>query len=184
MDIERQQNYEEELKGFEEAILNAQENYGDTEVREAIMNKADFFLRNGENEKAIKTYLLAYEKTVGVSKRLEIYMLLLQIYFKDKSLVDIKSYITKSKLLLEEGGDWENKNKLKVRTTSTGLRRTLLPHNQGFCYCRQAVRGRHVDFQFSGDHVIRRFDFLHSGGWTDDFATFRDKGKGRMTVKT
>jgi 26S proteasome regulatory subunit N7 len=114
MDIEKVANYDEELKKFDDAIKNAEENYGDTEVREAIMNKADFFRRNGEDDKAIKAYTWAYEKTVGVSKRLEIYMILLQIYFKQNNLEQIKSYITKSKALLEEGGDWENKNKLKV----------------------------------------------------------------------
>lgn len=116
MDLERLPHFEEELQKFEEAIKNAEENYGDTEVREAIMNKADFFLRNGDDDKAIKTYMQAYEKTVGVSKRLEIYMILLQIYFRKNNLEEIKTHIAKSKVLLEEGGDWENKNKLKVAT--------------------------------------------------------------------
>lgn len=114
MDLEKVPDYEEQLKALEAAIANAEENYGDTEVREAIMNKAAFILKNGDDALAIKTYLLAYEKTVGVSKRLEIYMILLQIYFKETDLTQIKNYITKSKQLLEEGGDWENKNKLKV----------------------------------------------------------------------
>lgn len=114
MDLERLPNFEEELQKREDAIKNAEENYGDTEVREAIMNKAEFFLKNGEDDRAIKTFLQAYEKTVGVSKRLEIYMILLQIHFRKNNLEDIKNYIAKSKVLLEEGGDWENKNKLKV----------------------------------------------------------------------
>lgn len=114
MDLERVPDYEEQLRALDAAIANAEENYGDTEVREAIMNKAAFFAKNGEDALAVKTYLQAYEKTVGVSKRLEIYMILLQIYFKETDLLQIKSYITKSKQLLEEGGDWENKNKLKV----------------------------------------------------------------------
>lgn len=114
MDIEKPQNYEEELKKLEDQIKNAEENYGDTEVREAIMSKADFFLKHDEDDVAIKTYMQAYEKTVGVSKRLEIYTILLKIYFKKNNLEEIKNYIAKSKQLLEEGGDWENKNKLKV----------------------------------------------------------------------
>jgi 26S proteasome regulatory subunit N7 len=114
MDIEKQANYDEQLKKLEEAIEDARENYGDTEIREAMMNRAEFFVLNDEQDKAIKAYLQAYEKTVGVSKRLEIYTILLQIYFKQNNLEEIKNYITKSKALLEEGGDWENKNKLKV----------------------------------------------------------------------
>lgn len=116
MDLERLPNFEEELAKLEEAIKNVEENYGDTEVREAIMNKADFFLKNGEDDRAVKTYMQAYEKTVGVSKRLEIYMILLQVFFRKNNLEEIRTHIAKSKALLEEGGDWENKNKLKVRT--------------------------------------------------------------------
>lgn len=114
MDIERPAGYQDELQKLEDAIKNAEENYGDSEVREAIMQRADFYLKHNEEDLAIKSYKLAYEKTVGVSKRLEIYMILLQIYFKSNKLDEIKSYIDKSKVLLEEGGDWENKNKLKV----------------------------------------------------------------------
>lgn len=116
MDIEKIENYDEQLKRLEAAIEDAKENYGDTEIREAMMNKAEFFVLNGEQDKAIRAYLQAYEKTVGVSKRLEIYTILLQIYFKQNNLEEIKNYLAKSKKLLEEGGDWENKNKLKVAT--------------------------------------------------------------------
>lgn len=126
MDIERPAGYSDELQKLEDAIKNAEENYGDSEVREAIMNKADFYKKHKEEELAIKTYKLAYEKTVGVSKRLEIYMILLQMYFQNNNLEEIKSHINKSKVLLEEGGDWENKNKLKVSFNNlSGLRRTL-----------------------------------------------------------
>ena len=121
MDIEKLPTYAADLQKLEDAIKYAEENFGDTEVREAIMVKADFFRKNGEDEKAIKTYTYAYEKTVGISKRLEIYMILIQIFFKQGKLDEIKNYITKSKTLLEEGGDWENKNKLKVgRTINLG----------------------------------------------------------------
>lgn len=107
-------SFEEKLKQCEDSIQNAKENYGDTEVREAIMVKAELYHKNDKIEEAKKVYIEAFEKTVGISKRLEIYMILLQIFFKENDLVAIKKYITKSKLLLEEGGDWERRNKLKV----------------------------------------------------------------------
>ena len=106
--------FEEKLAKLEAAIEYAKENYGDTEVREAIMDKAQHYHENDKIEEAKKVYIEAFEKTVGVSKRLEIYMILLQILFKENDLEGIKKYITKSKQLLEEGGDWERRNKLKV----------------------------------------------------------------------
>ena len=78
------------------------------------MNKAKFYMDKGLNEEAKKTYLEAYEKTVGISNRLEIYMIVLKILFGENDLERVKKYITKCKALLEEGGDWERKNKLKV----------------------------------------------------------------------
>jgi len=78
------------------------------------MNKADLYYKFKKIEEAKKFYLEAFEKTVGVSKRLEIYMILLQILFQENDLIGIKKYITKCKVLLEEGGDWERRNKLKV----------------------------------------------------------------------
>jgi len=49
-----------------------------------------------------------------VSKRLEVQFLLLQIYLNQRDLKNIKTTIDKCKKFLEEGGDWEGKNKLKV----------------------------------------------------------------------
>lgn len=105
---------EEGIEHFDKLITFATENYGDTEIRDAIMDKAAFYLAREKVEQAKKVYLEAFEKTVGVSKRLEIYMILLQILFEEGNLEQIKKYIQKCKNLLEEGGDWERRNKLKV----------------------------------------------------------------------
>lgn len=115
MDIEFD-NTEEEIKKLDDKIKYAEENFGDTEVREAIMNKAEYYYKINNNEMSKKTYLQAYDKTVGVSKRLEVIMCLLKMNFKEKNTLEMKQYIDKSVKLLEEGGDWESKNKLKVQT--------------------------------------------------------------------
>lgn len=105
---------EEELKTLEDKIADAEANLGDTEVRDAIFEKAAFYQRVGDYENAIKTYELALKKSVGVSKRLEVQFTLLQIYLSRKELPQIKASIDKCKKFLEDGGDWEGKNKLKV----------------------------------------------------------------------
>ena len=107
---------EEELKKLEEKIVDAETNLGDTEVRDAIFDKAAYYQKIGDFENAIKTYDLALKKSVGVSKRLEVQFTLLQIYLNKKDLVQIKASIDKCKKFLEEGGDWEGKNKLKVNS--------------------------------------------------------------------
>ena len=107
-------NVEEEIKKFDEKILDAETNLGDTEVRDAIFDKANFYKKVGDFDNAIKIYDLALKKSVGVSKRLEVQFTLLQIYLTKRDLVNIKASIDKCKKFLEEGGDWEGKNKLKV----------------------------------------------------------------------
>lgn len=107
-------NVEEEIKKFDEKIADAEANLGDTEVRDAIFEKASFYHKIGDLEKAITTYELALKKSVGVSKRLEVQFTLLQIFLKQRDLTQIKTAIDKCKTFLEEGGDWEGKNKLKV----------------------------------------------------------------------
>jgi 26S proteasome regulatory subunit N7 len=107
-------NVEEEIKKFDEKIADAEANLGDTEVREAIFEKANFYKKVGDFPNAIKTYDLALKKSVGVSKRLEVQFVLLSIYLSQRDLPNIKTSIDKCKKFLEEGGDWEGKNKLKV----------------------------------------------------------------------
>ena len=107
-------NVEEEIKKFDDKIADAEANLGDTEVRDAIFDKANFYKQVGDFPNAIKTYDLALKKSVGVSKRLEVQFVLLSIYLNQRDLPNIKASIDKCKKFLEEGGDWEGKNKLKV----------------------------------------------------------------------
>jgi 26S proteasome regulatory subunit N7 len=103
-----------EIKKFDEKIKYAEEVHGDTEVRDVIIEKAEFYTKVKQSVNAKETFLTALDKTIGVSKRLEVIMFILQIAFLDADVPEMKKYIDKSLKLLEEGGDWERKNKLKV----------------------------------------------------------------------
>lgn len=45
---------------------------------------------------------------------MEIVFAMLKLIMVDKNLEEIKKYIDRLRKFLEEGGDWEKKNKLKV----------------------------------------------------------------------
>lgn len=109
-----QQHNQEELKTLDEKLKDAQENLGESEVREALLAKALFFSRIGDKERAESAYRLTYEKTVPLGQRLDIVFSLIRLglAFGDPSLV--KRNIEKAKSLVEEGGDWERRNRLKV----------------------------------------------------------------------
>ena len=112
--MEQEFNLQDELKILDDKIQDARDNFGDVEVRDAIVEKANFYNKIGDKKTAIETYKKALDISIGVSKKLELVFILLHIYLELRDLEKIKLHIDKSKALLEEGGDWERRNKLKV----------------------------------------------------------------------
>lgn len=104
----------EQLKDLETKLCEAKQNYGDIEVRDALINKAHFFSKIGDLPKAVEAYGVAYEKTVGVGSRIDITLTLLHIGFVygDKEIV--KKNLQLAREEIAKGGDWERRNKLRV----------------------------------------------------------------------
>jgi 26S proteasome regulatory subunit N7 len=105
----------EELKSLEEKITDAVENLGDSEVREALTAKAEFLCKVGApKEERVLAFKIAEEKTVAVGHKLDMMFsqLIMSIFDGDFQLM--RSLTEKCQALLEKGGDWERKNKLKV----------------------------------------------------------------------
>lgn len=111
---EMRKKNDEELAGLEAKILDAKENLGDTETRDALLAKATFFNRIGDKEQAVECLNTTYEKTLGLGGRLDIILTLIRIgfFFEDQEMV--KKEIDRAKVVLSKGGDWERRNKLKV----------------------------------------------------------------------
>lgn len=105
---------EEELKKLDDKIEDARKNYGDIEVRDAIMEKAKCYQRHKVYDQAKKTYMEAYEITMGSSKKMDILFEILLMAIDVQDLDQIRDNIEKCEKLIEEGGDWEHKNRLKV----------------------------------------------------------------------
>eukprot|EP00920_Eleutheroschizon_duboscqi_P028340 GHVT01069123.1.p1 GENE.GHVT01069123.1~~GHVT01069123.1.p1 ORF type:complete len:419 (+),score=85.08 GHVT01069123.1:241-1497(+) len=109
----RLRNVEEE-KRLQAKIEDARENYGDSEVRDALLAMAHFKCMIGHTEEATSAYEVAFNKTVGAGGRLDIILTLVRLglFHNDAELV--KTSIVRAKEVLEKGGDWERRNKLKV----------------------------------------------------------------------
>jgi len=105
---------ETKLKEIEDKIEDAVKNLGENEIREGLLQKAEFFARVGEKEKALSAYRQTSEKTVALGQRLDIVFTLIRLgfFWNDQDLL-IKN-IDKAKTLVEEGGDWDRRNRLKV----------------------------------------------------------------------
>ncbi|KAG4155301.1 hypothetical protein ERO13_D03G103700v2 [Gossypium hirsutum] len=105
---------EEEIKKLDEKIADAEENLGESEVREAHLTKSLYYIRIGEKEKALEQLKVTESKTVAVGQKMDLVFYTLQIglFYMDFDL--ISKSIDKAKNLFEGGGDWERKNRLKV----------------------------------------------------------------------
>ncbi|CAL9156181.1 unnamed protein product [Musa hybrid cultivar] len=105
---------EDEIKKLDDKIADAEENLGESEVREAHLAKSLFFIRIGDKEKALEQLKITEGKTVAVGQKMDLVFHTLQLGFFYMDFNLISKSIDKAKKLFEEGGDWERKNRLKV----------------------------------------------------------------------
>ena len=90
------------------------ENLGESELREALLRKAEFLARICDKDAAIEAVRKTAEKTVGLGNKMDLVFLNIRIglFFMDHDI--IKANIEKARTMLEEGGDWDRRNRLKV----------------------------------------------------------------------
>ena len=89
--METEFDYEVELKKLEEKIVDAQTNFGDIEVRDAILAKAAFLKKhNGDKTLAIGVYEEALKKTIEIGKKMDINFEILGIYLEERNLTKVK----------------------------------------------------------------------------------------------
>jgi len=104
----------ENVTKFDATISDAEENFGESELRDALLKKAEFLAQIGEKDAAVEAVRKTNEKTVGLGNRMDLVFLNIRIglFFTDHEI--IKTNIAKAHQMLEEGGDWDRRNRLKV----------------------------------------------------------------------
>jgi len=102
------------LQELDAKIEDAVKNFGETEVREAHLAKAEFLCSIGDRAATETQFRITSEKTVALGQRIDIILALIRIgfFYNDKDLVHRN--ILKGKALIEEGGDWDRRNRLKI----------------------------------------------------------------------
>lgn len=103
-----------ELKKLEDELANATENEGESEIRAALYQRARVYMRTGDKDKALAAFDETFKKTVPIGQKLDVVFCKLRIglFGLDHSL--LKENFTRAKDLLDQGGDWERRNRLKV----------------------------------------------------------------------
>ncbi|KAG2452331.1 hypothetical protein HYH02_003355 [Chlamydomonas schloesseri] len=93
---------------------DAEENLGETEVRDAMLAKADFLGSVCDREAASKAYDEVEKKTASGGNRVDLLFSQIRLAVLYSDWRAVKSLVARAQALCEEGGDWERKNKLKV----------------------------------------------------------------------
>ncbi len=60
------------LEALSHAIKDAQDNLGETEVREALLQKAEYLCRIGAKDEAVTAFREAFDKTVSLGQRMDL----------------------------------------------------------------------------------------------------------------
>ncbi|THH13836.1 hypothetical protein EW146_g6437 [Bondarzewia mesenterica] len=104
----------EEIERLDQRLKEAQETEGESDIADAQRAKATYLTRIGEKDKAVESQELALEKTPGLGSRIDIVLTLVRIgfFFGDNQL--ITTNLSKAEELVDKGGDWDRRNRLKV----------------------------------------------------------------------
>jgi len=136
---------DKKIKEFDEKIDVCEKEEGDQEVRDAMMDKAEFYVKIGDRVNAIQEFRNIRRKchtTVGFRLDLIFHQLRLALFYSDsfkeeekpkteENIDEVKSEekkkeklitnphdfsqnLKEAKRLVDEGGDWDRRNRLKV----------------------------------------------------------------------
>ena len=103
------------LMAIEEKIKDAEENLGESEVRDAQMEKAAHIDNVGDQVKALAAYAdVIADGKAGAAVRIDCCLakMRLGLCYMDRDLTD--KAVAECHKTVDEGGDWERRNRLKV----------------------------------------------------------------------
>ncbi|KAF2453796.1 26S proteasome subunit RPN7-domain-containing protein [Lineolata rhizophorae] len=105
---------EKELEEIQKEEEEAVEKAGETEIQGARGKRAEFWTRVGDKDKALAAYETLFENTSILGTKIDIVLAIIRIglFFGDKPFV--KKQIERATSLVESGGDWDRRNRLKA----------------------------------------------------------------------
>ncbi|KAL1841666.1 hypothetical protein VTJ49DRAFT_6772 [Mycothermus thermophilus] len=109
-----QADNDRELEEYQKEEEEAVEQAGETEIQAARGKRAEFWARVGDKEKAIVAYEAVFENTGILGTKIDLVLAIIRmgLFYGDKHLV--KKHIARAKTLVDAGGDWDRRNRLKA----------------------------------------------------------------------
>ncbi|KAF8533578.1 26S proteasome subunit RPN7-domain-containing protein [Trichophaea hybrida] len=107
---------DDELNGYDQELKEAEEKAGESEIVAAMGKKAEFWARVVDKEKSLAAYEELLTKTASTGAKIDIVlaMIRIQMFFDDKH--GVAKNIERAQRLVESGGDWDRRNRLKSYT--------------------------------------------------------------------
>ncbi|TXT06068.1 hypothetical protein VHUM_03541 [Vanrija humicola] len=103
-----------ELESIDTKLKDAEENLGESEVSELLRQKAMYLCRIGHKEQAIPALETALEKTTGLGARIDLVLATVRMGLFSSDAQLVISNIARAADLIDSGGDWDRRNRLKV----------------------------------------------------------------------
>lgn len=102
------------LQEFDSKIDENDKAFGESEIRDNYLARAQYLCSILDREQALLWLTKAYDKTVTLGPRLDItfFQLRLGLFDLDQDLIERS--LDKAKFLVDEGGDWDRRNRMKV----------------------------------------------------------------------
>jgi 26S proteasome regulatory subunit N7 len=102
------------LKNLDDDVADAEKNQGEMEVRDLMLKKAEYYSSIGAKELALSQFRKTGEKTLTLGYRLDMtfHEIRIGLFYMDHEL--IKKSLEKAQTLIDQGGDWDRRNRLKV----------------------------------------------------------------------
>lgn len=103
-----------ELESISAKLLDAETNLGETEISDALKAKAAYLARIGDKDGALAAHEVAFDKSAGLGSKIDLRLTQIRVGFFHGDHGVIQSNIDKAEVLVEEGGDWDRRNRLKA----------------------------------------------------------------------
>ncbi|PWN54312.1 putative RPN7-subunit of the regulatory particle of the proteasome [Violaceomyces palustris] len=104
----------EELQKMQEKQKEFEENEGEMEVNSVLRQRAAYLARIGDKTGSIEAHNTAIAKAAGLGSKIDLTLTKIRIGFFFGDTAEVVSSIADAKALVEEGGDWDRRNRLKV----------------------------------------------------------------------
>lgn len=107
-----------EIARLKAEIAEAAEKEGEMEVGNKSRQLAEFYASIGENALAISAFEESIAKTPTLGAKIDLHFALLRVhlFFLESNVGEIEKVIEATRGLIDQGGDWDRRNRLKAYT--------------------------------------------------------------------